>query len=93
MDTNSRTQNKKRTSKDSHCKSTTKLKCIDYKSRLLPYSYPSVYELSCNCGGRGRGDALEKQKKHVLIRSNKGIVRKKQFRDKSRIWQIHQSIE
>ena len=40
--------------------SNAKLKNIlcDNKSKLLPNSYPSVYELSCDCGG----NTLEKQK-------------------------------
>ena len=48
--------------------SAAKLKNIlcNNKSKLLPNSYPGVYELSCNCEG---GNTLERQKKRVLTRS------------------------
>ena len=38
--------------------SATKLKNIlcNNKSKLLPNSYPSVYELSCDCGGKSIGE-------------------------------------
>ena len=47
--------------------SATKLKNIlcNNKSKLLPNSFPGVYELSCDCGGKYPGET----KKRVLTRS------------------------
>ena len=47
--------------------SAAKLKNIlcNNKSKLLPNSYPGVYELSCDCGGEYIGET----KKRVLTRS------------------------
>ena len=59
MDTNYRTQIRKELRKTG-CRviftSAAKLKNIlcNNKSKLLPNSYPGVYDLSCDCGG-GRG--------------------------------------
>ena len=70
MDTNYRAQIKKELRKTG-CRviftSAAKLKNIlcNNKSKLLPNSYPGVYELSCDCGGEYIGEA----KKRVLTRS------------------------
>ena len=47
-------------------KSAAKLKNIlcNNRSKLLPNSYPGVYEVSCDCGGKYIGET----KKHVLTR-------------------------
>ena len=48
-------------------KTAAKLKNIlcNNKSKLLPNSYPGVYELSCDCGGEYIGET----KKRMLTRS------------------------
>ena len=71
MDTNYRTQIRKELRKTG-CRViftlASKLKNIlcNNKSKLLPNSYPGVYELSCDCGG---GIHWGNKKKRVLTRS------------------------